>query len=547
MHSFLPLAILIGLSPLLLLEGMKLWALPHFQFFPIAVAFCLWQLFGDRSPVAVTTSADSSASTEVGIRLTRYRWWAGTLCIVAGGLAGITALWIFSPLMAHGAAIAVFLGWCLHHLTDKSPWRIAGIFSLLILCVPLPFGYDAKLIQTLQSASSVACGNVLDKFGVIHLREGNVIELASKRLFVEEACSGVDSLYALAAVALAMLIYQRTSLTASLCTMMTVPFWATMGNLFRLVTIAIGVEKWSVDLSTGTPHLILGLIVFLLVSACHLSTASAFSLLFPPSRNGEAEKSLTYPCDLASLFRESILARSISLVLVPMLGIGCVLLGLLAWTVLPWAFPDVAPSWFMSRELADSLPGRTALPTDFSNAIAVSYNEEEREALSTFGRYSHTWRYNDRTTTPILSLDFPFFAWHDVSFCYRLTGWQILRERHLVVDIAERGDPSHKEFFLSRPDGANGYVIFCHFDLDGRYFSIPVKNSYKPINLWTRLTEPRKEIPVSPTYFQFQLFVESDEPLTDVQVLAYRQMYFDALQRVKDAARPALANIKELR
>src|SRR5439155_1376873 len=63
---------------------------------------------------------------------------------------------------------------------------------LLLLVIPPPFGLDNRLVNGLQTLTS-KCGNyILDYLGVLHLPSGNLIEVAGKRYFVEEACSGIN-------------------------------------------------------------------------------------------------------------------------------------------------------------------------------------------------------------------------------------------------------------------------------------------------------------------------------------------------------------------
>jgi hypothetical protein len=41
------------------------------------------------------------------------------------------------------------------------------------------------------------------------------------------------------------------------------------------------------------------------------------------------------------------------------------------------------------------------------------------------GVYSHIWRYERDGITVTVSLDYPFFDYHDVTICYALAGWTI--------------------------------------------------------------------------------------------------------------------------
>ena len=93
------------------------------------------------------------------------------------------------------------------------------------MTLPFPAGYDDKLIQFLQRQSSHLTSMILDCIGILHLPAGNVLELAQKRLFVDEACSGVDSLYALMAICLCLVLWFRQRLFVAVVSLSLVPIW----------------------------------------------------------------------------------------------------------------------------------------------------------------------------------------------------------------------------------------------------------------------------------------------------------------------------------
>src|SRR5205823_3954299 len=73
------------------------------------------------------------------------------------------------------------------------------VWLFLWLAVPLPLGLDQNLITSLQPLTARGSSVLLDQLGVFHVRAGNVIEVPGKRLMVEDACSGIHSLFAVLA------------------------------------------------------------------------------------------------------------------------------------------------------------------------------------------------------------------------------------------------------------------------------------------------------------------------------------------------------------
>ncbi|MFY7968104.1 MAG: hypothetical protein ACOVNV_03380, partial [Pirellulaceae bacterium] len=84
---------LLGLSPLLVLEGRNLWQQEHLQFYPLAwtaAVYFLWtQISGAQQP-------------------TRLRRLVALATASAGAVVGLAAAWYFSPWLAHLSAILWF-------------------------------------------------------------------------------------------------------------------------------------------------------------------------------------------------------------------------------------------------------------------------------------------------------------------------------------------------------------------------------------------------------------------------------------------------------
>ena len=68
---------------------------------------------------------------------------------------------------------------------------------LLVFMVPIPSVIYNQITFPLQLFASQVAAFVLDLIGIPVLRDGNVLELASQKLSVVEACSGIRSLLSL--------------------------------------------------------------------------------------------------------------------------------------------------------------------------------------------------------------------------------------------------------------------------------------------------------------------------------------------------------------
>jgi exosortase len=138
-------------------------------------------------------------------------------------------------------------------------------FPLLLLAtmVPLPVIVFNALAQPLQLFASQASARVAQSFGTSVYQDGNIIQLASTTLGVEEACSGLRSLAALIVMALLVGFLQCTRpVTRVILLAMSLPI-AVLVNVIRVSGTAIMADH-DPELAMGFYHTFSGWLVFLL-------------------------------------------------------------------------------------------------------------------------------------------------------------------------------------------------------------------------------------------------------------------------------------------
>ncbi|MEZ6131870.1 MAG: exosortase/archaeosortase family protein [Planctomycetaceae bacterium] len=244
-------AALLAYGSLLWEHGCHLWSRDHFQFFPVYVV------------TVVLLTAKNVREADFPQAGT-WRVEPATCGIALLALVG--SMWFWSPWL--GAVSLLLLGnSLLNHFPDaRRFWR------LLVILIPLPLGLDEQLVHKLQLMSSVRASSLLDFLNVPHLMRGNVLELSEKRLFVEEACSGISSVYLLMAATLLFVALFEVRLIRSVPLQVSVVWWALIGNVCRIVAIAVAHAWRQVDLTTGWPHEVLGIVTLLLPLAGIAST-----------------------------------------------------------------------------------------------------------------------------------------------------------------------------------------------------------------------------------------------------------------------------------
>jgi exosortase len=137
-------------------------------------------------------------------------------------------------------------------------------FPLFLLCFmfPIPAIIYARITLPLQLFASRVAETVLNMFNIPVLRDGNVLELASQKLSVVEACSGIRSLISLSFLALVYgyffdrKVWMRWVLLAA-----TIPI-AIAANATRVSLTGI-ISEYRADLAHGLFHTMEGWVLFL--------------------------------------------------------------------------------------------------------------------------------------------------------------------------------------------------------------------------------------------------------------------------------------------
>jgi exosortase len=133
---------------------------------------------------------------------------------------------------------------------------------LLLFMFPIPAIIYARITLPLQLFASSVAETILSFIGIPVLRDGNVLELASQRLSVVEACSGIRSLLSLGFLSLIYAyffdkkVWMRWVLLAA-----TIPI-AIAANASR-VTLTGVLSDYRPDLAKGAFHLLEGWVLFL--------------------------------------------------------------------------------------------------------------------------------------------------------------------------------------------------------------------------------------------------------------------------------------------
>lgn len=237
-----------------------LWQTTHYQFFPFAIGSFLW-LFVTRK----SASENWTILPELLVA-------ADILCLGAQFL-------IYSPWLATVGLVSLSLAWCMASRDEGYRRSLLYLGLLSILIIRIPLSYDERLIHWLQRITTSAASETLNRLSMLHYRDGNILQFPGKSFLVEEACSGVQSLFTILFVAALTACLKRRSMVHALTLIASGLVFAGIMNTLRVISIAVAWEKYSVDLSTGWQHDATGYF-FLATTALLLMSADRFLEFF---------------------------------------------------------------------------------------------------------------------------------------------------------------------------------------------------------------------------------------------------------------------------
>jgi exosortase len=163
-----------------------------------------------------------------------------------------------------------------HHQIYNSPFVFPLLFFLV--AVPWPTGIEGPLIQALTQANATCAIEIINLIGIPALQHGNLIEIGTGVVGIDEACSGIRSFQATLMVSLFLGgLYQLTFLRRfSLCLSgFALSFVFNVGRTTLLTWVAtrngiIAIERWH-DPAGGILLVLCFTTVWLLALSCRPS------------------------------------------------------------------------------------------------------------------------------------------------------------------------------------------------------------------------------------------------------------------------------------
>lgn len=471
-------AVILGsFAPLCAIHFRHLWENEQYQHFPLvlaAAAYLGWLRSQPPGPALLRRSAAPSR----------------TLLAMAFALLFVASL-TWSPVLGMvGAILAV--GAMLFRAGGGGAVREFGpVWLLLWLVVPPPLQLDQALSLRLQRLASVIASALLDVAGCNHVLTGHVIEIPSQRFLVEEACSGIRSLFAIIALVAIFVVWQRRPLVHSLLLLAAAPCWAVSVNAARVWLVVLARDRWGADLASGSLHQILGIVVFLVGVFFLFLTDRLLLGFFGPEANAVSGESLSrIPLAAASPVPsprlrgegkgegQGVLADPRSSWLVALCFGLCV-------SLQAGPFLSEFKTHDLSRRDAARLASQLArltLPERLGNWTRLV----RPTAAQNQGERSLSESYACGSVAADISVAYPFMGWHELTYCYQGNGWSVDSWRRVNVGSERRSGLTDVEVAMTQPHqprGQHGYLLFSEYDADGEPVSPPKRDCSLPSRL----------------------------------------------------------------
>ncbi len=506
--------LLLAFLPSLISYGSHLWQRPHFQFFPLALAgagYLAWRALTERGQI----SGSGSGGTMFGL-----------LLIALGAL--IFATFMGSPWLG---AVAAFLA-VLAFIFGAGGWSLlfsmGPAITLVLVLICLPLDWDSAFVFGLRRFAVQTSGYLLDSLHVPYFLSGNVVEIRDHKLFVDEACSGINSAFFIMALSLFYGFWRKLSKRRVIFITAASVSFVLLGNVLRISGGALLIYRWGIDTLSGKSHEIAGLIFYAAYVGLIFSTDKLISALFDQGEyrrsfgaftGNEIQPAVSTSPDLRLILGEALNRLSAKWVWPFTIIFLC--LGLLqaGWAVtgrhalaLPQAVLRGAPRLKANStfDLPATIAGWQRLEKDQYDASIQERVLEDQKILS------HSWAYRNGPVIVLVSLDYPYKDYHDLTTCYIGVGWQITETKY---DSSSTG-ASFSEVNMRKKPFSNGFLLYGAFLSDGRWF-----------DGLTGQLRARFGERITPVY-QVQSLVSSVTPLTAEQKRQVREVFEEARKRL---------------
>jgi len=188
----------------------------------------------------------------------------GLLLVVLSVLMYLASLQLQIPTIMFIATVFTVISALIYFAGFRVLKEMAIPILLLFMIIPIPNQMLSMVTASLQLKVSYASELIIQLFSVPLFREGNVLQLPDKTFQVVEACSGIRSLISLTTLSLILGYFTlKKWWSTPLLLLFSIPV-AIFINIVRVVSLVLVYYFFKLDLSSGTEHTVMGVVLFVL-------------------------------------------------------------------------------------------------------------------------------------------------------------------------------------------------------------------------------------------------------------------------------------------
>lgn len=511
----LPVGVLAHL-PFVIPQMQWLWDSEHYGFFPFAIAAFCWLVWERLKDTKVT----------LGCYLSKH-----TICLLVFNILLLSLATLANSYWLGWVSFIMFLWTSAHILLPPESARLIRMpFLALLLIVPLPLNLDTSLVIQLQKLATRQGSLMLDYVGIKHAVSGVAIRLPERTFMIDDACSGIHSLFSAVTAMLVFSIYCRYSIWRTAFTVAQTVFWVLVVNSARVFVVVYTTNRWNIGLEDGWRHQALGFACYVAILMMSFSTDQFLRYIVrlrpeevaERSRRGSSWSKLTAWFDAPFADRWARAA-----------GLAFALLFLMVGGV------AAAQSWRVATSVdadnfAEGLPVQLTeadLPADVNGWRRVAFKAENREAGNVLGMNSFIWTYERNGIVAQFSIDGAYPSFHDLYYCYSATGWKLQQSDNIPIGgtVGDTVDAVATELHLYQDDGKQAHVLFTCLDSAGHVVEPPAPAASFLRKLLDRLQSGQilmnEDEQVVPPVVQFQAFSNSQTEYFDSEREELRKLF----------------------
>jgi exosortase len=369
------------------------------------------------------------------------RW---VFCFIA---LGLLPTWLVAQANADWRVVAwlltvqtVLLSLCVVYWSGGKVWLGHFAFSicLILAAVPWPSSLENAVVHWLTQLSTLVTVSALNLMRIGAWQHGNVIELQTGSVGVDEACSGIRSLQAVLMLTLFLGELYRTSFERRYAAVVTGAVIAFISNSVRTICLAIVAAKQGSE-SIATWHDPIG---YTLMTACFLGVLAATRVItgpLPTLPPAVRSSPVHYPYRL--------------------------LVGLGGWILFVFVGTEI---WYRSHTPTEVTKWSVSWPVNKAEFASIPITKLEADALLFSQGRGATWTDGDGSRWVAY-----FFRWtqgpswsrilargHRPEVCFPAAGYRACAD-HGMISVQAQGlsIPFHA---LDFQDGSDTeYVFFC--------------------------------------------------------------------------------------